>query len=156
MAASRSSSRSSTGPKRVSFAKISEPLEVPDLLALQVESFDWLLGNDTWQARVNAAVESGNDEIPSVAGLVEVLEEISPIEDFNQTMSLTLSNPFLDDPKYTEEECREKDLTYAQPLYVDAEFMNNETGEIKSQTVFIGDFPLMTRKGTFIINGTER
>ncbi|MSW38397.1 MAG: DNA-directed RNA polymerase subunit beta, partial [Actinobacteria bacterium] len=156
MAASRTSSRSSTGPKRVSFAKIREPLEVPDLLALQRESFDWLLGNEVWQARVQASMESGNTEIPNTHGLNDVFEEISPIEDFNGTMSLTLSEPSFDDPKYTEDECRDKDLTYSQPLYVNAEFTNNETGEIKSQTVFMGDFPLMTPKGTFIINGTER
>ena len=156
MATSRTHSRSSTGPKRVSFAKIREPLEVPDLLALQVESFDWLLGNEAWQERVKAALESGHDEIPQTHGLADVFDEISPIEDYNGTMSLTFTEPSFDDPKYTEDECREKDLTYSQPLYVNAEFMNNETGEIKSQTVFMGDFPLMTRKGTFIINGTER
>ena len=156
MAASRSTSRSSTGPKRVSFAKIREPLEAPDLLALQTESFDWLLGNQAWQDRVAAAIESGHTEIPRTHGLADVFEEISPIEDYNGTMSLTFTEPSFDDPKYTEDECREKDHTYSQPLYVNAEFMNNETGEIKSQTVFMGDFPLMTRKGTFIINGTER
>ena len=156
MAASRTTSRSSTGPKRVSFAKIREPLEVPDLLALQTESFDWLLGNDAWQARVAAALEAGHNEIPQTHGLADVFDEISPIEDYNGTMSLTFTEPSFDDPKYTEDECRDKDLTYSQPLYVNAEFMNNETGEIKSQTVFMGDFPLMTRKGTFIINGTER
>ncbi|NBV89967.1 MAG: DNA-directed RNA polymerase subunit beta, partial [Actinobacteria bacterium] len=156
MASSRSTSRSSTGPKRVSFAKIREPLEAPNLLALQMESYDWLLGNDAWKARVAAALESGNTEIPQTAGLVDVFAEISPIEDYNGQMSLTFSEPGFDDPKYTEDECREKDLTYSQPLYVNAEFMNNETGEIKSQTVFMGDFPLMTKMGTFIINGTER
>ena len=71
-------------------------------------------------------------------------------------MSLSFENPVFYDPKYTEEECKEKDFTYSAPLYVSAEFTNNETGEIKGQTVFMGDFPLMTRKGTFIINGTER
>ncbi len=156
MAASRSTSRSSTGPKRVSFAKIREPLEVPDLLALQIESFDWLLGNQAWKERVAAALEAGHNEIPQTHGLEDVFSEISPIEDYNGTMSLTFAQPSFEDPKNTEDECREKDLTFSQPLYVNAEFMNNETGEIKSQTVFMGDFPLMTRKGTFIINGTER
>ncbi|NBO26605.1 MAG: DNA-directed RNA polymerase subunit beta, partial [Actinobacteria bacterium] len=156
MAASRTHSRSSTGPKRVSFAKIREPLEVPNLLDLQVESFDWLLGNQVWKDRVAAALESGNNEIPQTHGLQDVFEEISPIEDYNGTMSLTFTEPSLEDSKYTEDECREKDLTFSQPLYVNAEFMNNETGEIKSQTVFMGDFPIMTSKGTFIINGTER
>ncbi|MEI7442006.1 MAG: DNA-directed RNA polymerase subunit beta [Actinomycetes bacterium] len=156
MASSRSTSRSSTGPKRVSFAKIREPLEAPNLLALQMESFDWLLGNDVWKARVAAALESGNSEIPQTPGLEDVFSEISPIEDYNGQMSLTFTEPGFDDPKYTEDECRDKDITYSQPLYVNAEFMNNETGEIKSQTVFMGDFPLMTKMGTFIINGTER
>ena len=71
-------------------------------------------------------------------------------------MSLSFENPVFLDPKYTEEECKEKDFTYSAPLYVSAEFTNGETGEIKGQTVFMGDFPMMTRKGTFIINGTER
>ena len=69
---------------------------------------------------------------------------------------LSFDNPVFVDPKYTEEECKEKDFTFSRPLYVSAEFMNHETGEIKGQTVFMGDFPMMTRKGTFIINGTER
>ncbi|WP_278257347.1 hypothetical protein [Nocardioides convexus] len=71
-------------------------------------------------------------------------------------MSLSFENPVFYDPKYTVDECKEKDLTYSAPLYVSAEFTNNETGEIKGQTVFMGDFPLMTPKGTFVINGTER
>src|ERR1041384_8234642 len=71
-------------------------------------------------------------------------------------MMLSFDNPVFYDPKYTEEECKEKDFTYSRPLYVSAEFTNGETGEIKGQTVFMGDFPLMSRKGTFIINGTER
>jgi len=125
------------------------------LLALQTESFDWLLGNDIWKARVAAAVQAG-DEVPSTSGLEEIFEEISPIEDFSQTMSLSFRDHRFELPKYTEEQCRDKDFTYSQPLFVTAEFMNNETGEIKSQTVFMGDFPIMTRKGTFIINGTER
>ncbi len=154
MAAIRSTSRPAV-PTRISFAKIREPLEVPNLLALQTESFDWLLGNDIWKARVAAAVQAG-DEVPSTSGLEEIFEEISPIEDFSQTMSLSFRDHRFEPPKYTEEQCRDKDFTYSQPLFVTAEFMNNETGEIKSQTVFMGDFPIMTRKGTFIINGTER
>ena len=121
-----------------------------------MESFDWLLGNDAWQARVAAALEAGNNEIPQTHGLEDVFAEISPIEDFNGQMSLTFTEPSFDDPKYTEDECRELDQTFSQPLYVNAEFMNSETGEIKSQTVYMGEFPLMTSKGTFIINGTER
>jgi len=154
LAAIRSTSRPAV-PTRISFAKIREPLEVPNLLALQTESFDWLLGNDIWKARVAAAVQAG-DEVPSTSGLEEIFEEISPIEDFSQTMSLSFRDHRFEPPKYTEEQCRDKDFTYSQPLFVTAEFMNNETGEIKSQTVFMGDFPIMTRKGTFIINGTER
>ena len=154
MAASRSTARPAV-PTRISFAKIREPLEVPNLLALQTESFDWLMGNPAWQARVEAAVQGGTD-VPRSSGLEEIFEEISPIEDFSQTMSLSFRDHRFEPPKYTVEQCREKDFTYSAPLFVTAEFMNNETGEIKSQTVFMGDFPLMTNKGTFIINGTER
>ena len=93
---------------------------------------------------------------PTTSGLEEIFEEISPIEDFSGSMSLSFRDHRFEPPKYTVEECQDKDFTYAAPLFVTAEFMNNETGEIKSQTVFMGDFPLMTDKGTFIINGTER
>ena len=141
---------------RISFAKIREPLEVPDLLSLQTDSFDWLLGEDAWRARVAAAIESGQKDVLATSGLEEIFEEISPIEDFNGTMSLSFHDHRFEPPKYTVEQCRDKDFTYSAPLFVTAEFMNNETGEIKSQTVFMGDFPLMTDKGTFIINGTER
>ncbi len=141
---------------RVSFAKIREPLEVPDLLALQKASFDTLLGNEAWQARIAEAIERGDKDVPTTSGLEEIFAEISPIEDFSGTMSLSFSDPYFEDPKYTLEQCRSKDLTYSRPLFVTAEFMNNDTGEIKSQTVFMGDFPLMTPEGTFIINGTER
>jgi DNA-directed RNA polymerase subunit beta len=147
---------SPTGPRRISFAKIREPLEVPDLLALQIESFDWLLGNDRWQARVDAALAEGRDDVSTTSGLQEILDELSPIEDFSGTMSLSFSNPRFEEAKNTIEEAKDRDFTYAAPLFVTAEFINNETGEIKSQTVFMGDFPLMTPKGTFIINGTER
>ena len=146
----------SPGLHRASFAKIREPLSVPDLLTLQRDSFDWLLGRPDWQARVKAELAKGNTEIPQVSGLTEIFEEISPIEDFAGMMSLSFRDHRFEPPKYTVEQCKEKDLTYAAPLFVTAEFMNNETGEIKSQTVFMGDFPLMTDKGTFIINGTER
>ncbi|PFG36373.1 DNA-directed RNA polymerase subunit beta [Flavimobilis soli] len=145
-----------TASRRLSFAKIFEPLEVPDLLGLQTESFDWLLGNEKWQARVAAAVEAGRRDVPDTSGLEEIFAEISPIEDFGSTMSLSFSNHRFEPPKYTAEECKEKDFTYAAPLFVTAEFVNYNTGEIKSQTVFMGDFPLMTERGTFIINGTER
>jgi len=140
---------------RLSFAKIAEPLPVPDLLDLQVKSFDWLLGNDVWKARVEAAAAEGKP-IPDKSGLEEIFEEISPIEDFQGTMSLSFRDHRFEPPKNSVEECKDRDFTYSAPLFVTAEFMNNETGEIKSQTVFVGDFPLMTDKGTFVINGTER
>ncbi|KAF3409030.1 DNA-directed RNA polymerase, beta subunit [Mycobacterium tuberculosis variant bovis] len=91
-----------------------------------------------------------------MGGLEEVLYELSPIEDFSGSMSLSFSDPRFDDVKAPVDECKDKDMTYAAPLFVTAEFINNNTGEIKSQTVFMGDFPMMTEKGTFIINGTER
>ena len=146
----------SPGLARHSFAKIREPLATPDLLALQKASFDWLLGREDWQAKVAAAIAAGNTEIPQNSGLSEIFEEISPIEDLAGMMSLSFRDHRFEPPKYTVEQCKDKDFTYAAPLFVTAEFMNNETGEIKSQTVFMGDFPLMTDKGTFIINGTER
>ncbi|NJQ05881.1 DNA-directed RNA polymerase subunit beta [Streptomyces lonarensis] len=161
MAASRNASTvhtnhgASTAPLRVSFAKIKEPLEVPNLLALQTESFDWLLGNEAWRSRVEAALDSGQD-VPTKSGLEEIFEEISPIEDFSGSMSLTFRDHRFEPPKNSIDECKERDFTFAAPLFVTAEFTNNDTGEIKSQTVFMGDFPLMTNKGTFVINGTER
>nr|WP_230313443.1 DNA-directed RNA polymerase subunit beta [Nakamurella alba] len=133
--------------QRVSFGKLREPLEVPNLLALQTESFEWLVGAQAWRDRQDG---------PTPSGLDEILAEISPIEDFAGNLSLSFMDPRFDEVKANEEECRDKDMTYSAPLFVTAEFMNNETGEIKSQTVFMGDFPMMTSKGTFIINGTER
>ena len=141
---------------RLSFAKISDTLTVPDLLALQTESFDWLVGNDGWKARLAEAQAAGRSDVPARSGLEEIFEEISPIEDLGETMQLSFTNPYLEEQKYSIEECKERGKTYAAPLYVEAEFMNHMTGEIKTQTVFMGDFPLMTEKGTFIINGTER
>ena len=146
----------SPGLARHSFAKIREPLAVPDLLALQKASFDWLLGREDWQAKVAAEIAAGNTEIPQMSGLTEIFEEISPIEDLAGMMSLSFRDHRFEPSKYTVEQCKDKDFTYSAPLFVTAEFMNNETGEIKSQTVFMGDFPLMTDKGTFVINGTER
>ncbi|MEV5003492.1 DNA-directed RNA polymerase subunit beta [Nocardioides sp. LML1-1-1.1] len=147
--------RTTPGKSRISFAKISEPLALPQLLSLQTDSFDWLIGNEAHKARIEARIAAGVDATFK-SGLEEIFEEISPIEDFSETMSLSFENPVFYDPKYTVDECKEKDLTYSAPLYVSAEFTNNETGEIKGQTVFMGDFPLMTPKGTFVINGTER
>ncbi len=151
---SRTSKANDTG--RVSFAKIAETLEVPDLLALQADSFNWLVGNDSWRAKVEQAQSEGRQDVSTRSGLEEIFEEISPIEDFSGTMSLSFRDHRFEPPKNTVEECKERDFTYSAPLFVTAEFMNNETGEIKSQTVFMGDFPLMTDKGTFIVNGTER
>lgn len=138
-------------PNRISFAKLREPLEVPGLLDVQTESFEWLIGSEAWREK---ARERG-EESP-VGGLEEVLSELSPIEDFSGSMSLSFSDPRFDEVKAPVDECKDKDMTYAAPLFVTAEFINNNTGEIKSQTVFMGDFPMMTEKGTFIINGTER
>ena len=148
--------KNSVAPRRISFAKIREPLEVPNLLALQVESVDWLLGNEAWRARLAETTNTNRGELPSKSGLEEIFEEISPIEDFQGSMSLSFRDHRFEPPKYSIDECKERDMTYAQPLFVTAEFTNNETGEIKSQTVFMGDFPVMTPRGTFVINGTER
>jgi DNA-directed RNA polymerase subunit beta len=122
--------------ERLSFSRLSEPLTVEelDLLAIQRSSFQWLL-----------------DE-----GLGEIFGDISPIEDSQAKMALAFSDHRFEDPKYSVAECKEKDITYAAPLFVTAEFTNLESGEIKAQTVFMGDFPIMTDRGTFVINGTER
>ncbi|ODQ96585.1 DNA-directed RNA polymerase subunit beta [Mycolicibacterium holsaticum] len=138
-------------PNRISFAKLREPLEVPGLLDVQTESFQWLIGSDEWKEKAKA-----RGDVNPVGGLEEVLTELSPIEDFAGNLSLTFTDPRFDEVKASVDECKDKDMTYAAPLFVTAEFMNAESGEIKSQTVFMGDFPMMTEKGTFIINGTER
>ena len=149
----QSSSNSSVpgAPNRVSFAKLREPLEVPGLLDVQNDSFEWLIGSQRWRDSV-----AGRANVKPMGGLEEVLCELSPIEDFSGSMSLSFSDPRFDEVKAPVDECKDKDMTYAAPLFVTAEFINNNTGEIKSQTVFMGDFPMMTEKGTFIINGTER
>ena len=121
-------------------------MAVPDLLSLQTSSYGWLIGTEEWR----------NEHPNEKTGLEEILEEISPIENTARTMGLVLSNPRLEEEKASIAECKDKDMTYAAALYVTAEFQNYETGEIKSQTTFIGDFPLMTPQGTFVINGTER
>ena len=119
---------------RLSFSRLPQVLELPDLIAVQRQSFQWFVEE----------------------GIAEVLADISPIEDFTGTLKLELADHVFDPPKHSEEECRDKDMTYARPLFVTARFMNSTTGEIKEQTVFLGDFPMMTDRGTFIINGTER
>ena len=140
--------RSATRP---SFAKVNEPVSIPNLLSLQLESFDWLIGNQAWRDIVGAEAKTG---------LEEIFEELSPIEDSNNPadakMGLAFANPELYDPAHSPDECKIKGKSYTQPLYIKAEFTNYLTGEIKSQTVFMGDFPVMTDKGTFIINGTVR
>src|SRR5204863_1652570 len=125
--------------RRFSFANLDEVLPLPDLVAGQRDSFRWFLDQ----------------------GLAETLRDISTIEDLTGQLRLELEfDPTDQDlrppPKFTVEECKEKDMTYAAPIFVRARFMNATTGEIKEQTVFMGDFPMMTDKGTFIINGTER
>lgn len=161
MAAARNAStnkspKNGRNASRLSFAKITDTLTVPDLLALQTESFDWLVGNDAWKERLAAGEAAGRSDLATRSGLEEIFEEISPIEDLGETMQLSFAEPELEEPKYSIDECKERGKTFAAPLYVNAEFMNHLTGEIKTQTVFMGDFPLMTEKGTFIINGTER
>ncbi len=141
---------------RVNFGSIREPIDVPYLLGVQTDSFDWLIGSERWKQRVEEDLENGTNTVPHTSGLDEVFQEISPIENFAQTMSLTFSDPYFEEPRHTVQECKEKDYTYSAPLYVNAEFENGDTGEIKSQTVFMGDFPLQTPHGTFIIGGTER
>ncbi|MFM1973910.1 MAG: hypothetical protein RLZZ345_994, partial [Actinomycetota bacterium] len=149
--ASAKKTKNTRSTKRLSFAKVTEALEVPDLLTLQTESFDWLIGNPAWKAKNPGAKN----------GLEEIFAEISPIVDSANPaqapkMGISFDKPELYDPEYTPDECKVKGRSYTQPLYIKAEFTNYETGEIKSQTVFMGDFPVMTEKGTFVINGTER
>ena len=159
MAAARNASPTPTtgrNARRLSFAKISDTLDVPDLLALQTESFDWLVGNDAWKQRLAKAQAEGRTDVALRSGLDEIFEEISPIEDLGETMQLSFTNPYLEPEKYSLEECKERGKTYSAPLYVEAEFKHHQTLESKTQAVFMGDFPLMTSKGTFIINGTER
>ena len=127
---------------RLSFGKIPQVLEIPDLLIIQKESFNSFIGID----------QSSNQQ----SGLQEILDEISPIQDFSGRFILTFKDHFFNEPHKTLEECKITDVTYARPLHVLAEFLDRETGQIKSQEVFLGDFPIMTKNGTFVINGTER
>ncbi len=120
--------------RRRSYARINEILDLPDLIEIQKSSYNWFLEE----------------------GLKEVFNDISPIKDFTQTLILEFIDYSLGEPKYSVEECKERDATYAVPLKVRVRLVNRETGEVKEQEVFMGDFPLMTRNGTFIINGAER
>lgn len=119
---------------RYSYAKIDEVLSMPNLIEIQKNSYDWFLRE----------------------GLQEIFRDISPIQDFTGNLVLSFEAFSLGEPKYTVEECKERDVTFAAPLRVSVRLINKETGEIKEQEVFMGDFPLMTDTGTFVINGAER
>ena len=119
--------------RRVSFGKIDEILKIPNLIEIQQKSYQWFLEE----------------------GLREVFHEISPIQDFTGNLVLQFVDYTFGEPKYDVEECKERDANYASPLRVKVRLINKETGEVKEQEVFMGDFPLMTDKGTFIINGAE-
>src|SRR5699024_8104302 len=140
----------------ISFAKIREPLEVPDLLGLQTDSFDWLIGSETWQDRVAEAIEIGDDSVAPTSGLEDIFVEISPIEDFVGCIALSFGDHRYEASTYSIDVCNDRDMTYAAFLYVTDKFIINSTTEIKSKTVLMNECPLMTDKDTFIINGTER
>ena len=122
---------------RRSFARLEKVLDVPNLIDIQKKSFSWLVD-------------------PEGGGLRETIDDISPIEDYTGNLAVQFGEFHFDPPVASLEECREKDLTYARPLTVTVGFINRETGEIREQSVFMGDFPWMTERGTFVINGTER
>jgi DNA-directed RNA polymerase subunit beta len=122
---------------RRSFARLTKTLDVPNLIDIQRHSFEWLTD-----------IKAG--------GLRETIDDISPIEDYTGNLAVQFGDFTFDKPTASIEECREKDLTFARPLTVTVAFINRETGEIREQSVFMGDFPWMTERGTFIINGTER
>jgi DNA-directed RNA polymerase subunit beta len=122
---------------RRSFARLNKVLEVPNLIDIQRKSFEWLTD-------------------PNGGGLRETIDDISPIEDYTGNLAVQFGEFTFDEPIADLDQCREKDLTYARPLTVTVAFINRETGEIREQSVFMGDFPWMTDRGTFIINGTER
>jgi DNA-directed RNA polymerase subunit beta len=135
MLSADSSPRATKASTRISYARIPEVLPIPNLIELQLDSFRWFIAN----------------------GLRELFDEISPIKDFTgKVMELQFLDYEFGIPKYTELECRAKDLTFSQPLYVNVELLIKETGEIQRQRVYMGDFPVMTDQGTFIINGAER
>jgi DNA-directed RNA polymerase subunit beta len=124
-----------TAPRaRKSFSRLKHVLDLPNLIDIQRESFDWFLAE----------------------GLRETIDDISPIEDYTGTLAVEFGEYRFGEPQFSIQECREKDLTYQAPLSMTVRFVNKETGEIREQTVFMGDFPMMTEWGTFIINGTER
>jgi DNA-directed RNA polymerase subunit beta len=122
---------------RRTFARLTKSLEVPNLIDIQRRSFEWLTD-------------------PKGGGLRETIDDVSPIEDYTGNLAVQFGELVFDEPVASLEQCREKDLTYSRPLTVTVAFINRETGEIREQSVFMGDFPWMTERGTFIINGTER
>jgi DNA-directed RNA polymerase subunit beta len=122
---------------RRSFARLTKSVDVPNLIDIQRRSFLWLTD-------------------PQKGGLRETIDDISPIEDYTGNLAVQFGEFVFDEPVASLEQCREKDLTYARPLTVTVAFINRETGEIREQSVFMGDFPWMTERGTFVINGTER
>ncbi|MGH3023083.1 MAG: DNA-directed RNA polymerase subunit beta, partial [Gaiellaceae bacterium] len=121
-------------PARKSFSRLKHVLDLPNLIDIQKASFHWFLEE----------------------GLRETIDDISPIEDYTGTLAVEFADYEFGDPPVPIKECREKDLTYQVPLSMTVRFVNKETGEIREQRVFMGDFPMMTVAGTFIINGTER
>ena len=131
---SKTATPTSTYRDRRSFAKIPDVMDVPNLIGIQIDSFKWFV----------------------TEGLDQAFADISPIENSTKDMCVEFGKHEFGDPKYTVDECKEKDVSYQAPLFVEIRFINKETGEIKEQEVFVGDFPLMTPRGTFIINGTER
>ena len=134
MAQAKNSAPTSLYRNRRSFAKIPDVMDVPNLIAIQTDSFEFFKGE----------------------GLAQAFHDISPIENSTKDMCVEFGKHEFGEPKYTVDECKEKDVSYQAPLFVEIRFINRETGEIKEQDVFMGDFPLMTPRGTFIINGTER
>ncbi len=119
---------------RKSYARTPTILDLPRLTEVQLRSFEWFKGE----------------------GLSELFSEISPIVSFNKNLELHFGDFYFGEPKYPEDECRERDITFAAPLWVKVKLVNRDTGEISEQEVFMGDFPLMTESATFIINGSER
>ena len=134
MAQGKTSAPTSLYRNRRSFAKIPDVMDVPNLIAIQTDSFKWF----------------------KEEGLQQAFQDIAPIENNTKDMCVEFGDHHFGEPKYTVDECKEKDVSYQAPLFVEIRFINRETGEIKEQEVFMGDFPLMTPRGTFIINGTER
>ena len=128
------STSESVRPARKSYARTPTVLELPRLTEVQLRSFEWF----------------------KTEGLSELFSEISPIVSFNKNLELHLGDFYFGEPKYPVDECRERDITYSAPLWVQVKLINKDTGEISEQEVFMGDFPLMTDSATFIINGSER